>query len=442
MSETIATDPVPDNARPARFRVPLWAQVLVGVIVGAALGSTFGTRPYLFGLTNQHLGELGMLVIRLLKALAGPLILFAILDAFVRIGVTGRRFARLVLICLLNVSVALTIGLVLLNTMRPGLAWRDNLGRLSAAAEASRAGGKPKPPPARLTPMELVATYVPETLVEPLAKNNVLSIVILGILGGAALRRVRDRQLAEGRTSILPVEKFIEGGYEIIVQMLHWVVAAVPYAVLGAVAMVVGQSGLEVFRLLWVFLAAMIAGLAVHSLVYYPLSAWLLGGKSPRVFFGGGADAIITGLSTNSSLATVPVTLRSLTTKMGVSDGSARLSACVGTNFNNDGITLYEAMAALFLAQAAGLPLGLTQQAGVVGASILATLGIAGIPEAGFIILPLVLSAAGLSEATITVALGLIMPVDWIIARCRSAVNVMGDMQVAILLDRQASPSP
>src|SRR5687768_10596911 len=84
MSETIVTDPVPHDVQNARFRVPLWAQVLVGVIVGAALGSTFGTRPYFFGLTNQHLGELGMLVIRLLKALAGPLILFAILDAFVR----------------------------------------------------------------------------------------------------------------------------------------------------------------------------------------------------------------------------------------------------------------------------------------------------------------------------------------------------------------------
>ncbi|HEV3409237.1 MAG TPA: cation:dicarboxylase symporter family transporter, partial [Chthoniobacterales bacterium] len=171
-------------------------------------------------------------------------------------------------------------------------------------------------------------------------------------------------------------------------------------------------------------------------LIYYPFVAWFVGRRSPRVYLGRGADAILTGLSCNSSLATVPVTLRCLTEKMGVSDESARLSACVGTNLNNDGITLYEAMAALFLAQAWGLELSFGQQAVVVLASLMAGIGIAGIPEAGLIVLPLVLSAAGLPEHAIAIAIPLIVPVDWIIARVRSGVNVMSDMLVAILLDR------
>jgi Na+/H+-dicarboxylate symporter len=121
---------------------------------------------------------------------------------------------------------------------------------------------------------------------------------------------------------------------------------------------------------------------------------------------------------------------------MGISPASSRLAACVGTNLNNDGITLYEAMAALFLAQAIGMELGIDRQIIVVLASIMAGAGVAGIPEAGLIVLPLVLGAAGLPEAVVVTALPLLLPVDWIIARVRSGVNVMSDMLVAILLDR------
>ena len=224
--------------------------------------------------------------------------------------------------------------------------------------------------------------------------------------------------------------------------MLHWVVQAVPFAVFGVVAQVVGRSGLAVFQALVGFLFIILLGLAIHSLLYYPLVAWLVGRKSPRVYVGGGADAILTGLSTNSSLATVPVTLRVLTEKIGVSQQSSRLAACVGTNLNNDGITLYEAMAALFLAQAYGFDLTISQQVVVVLASLMAGIGVAGIPEAGLIVLPLVLSAAGLPDELILVAIPLILPVDWIIARARSGVNVMSDMLVAILLDRRRRGAP
>ena len=120
---------------------------------------------------------------------------------------------------------------------------------------------------------------------------------------------------------------------------------------------------------------------------------------------------------------------------MNVSAQSSRLAACVGTNLNNDGITLYEAMAALFLAQALGFDLTVGKQLVIVVASIIAGAGVAGIPEAGMIIMPLVLTAAGLPNEVILASIPLIMTVDWIIARARSAVNVMSDMLVAILLD-------
>ena len=171
-----------------------------------------------------------------------------------------------------------------------------------------------------------------------------------------------------------------------------------------------------------------------------------MGKKSPKVYLGQGADAVMTAMSCNSSLATVPVTLRCLE-RMKVSVQSARLAACVGTNLNNDGVTLYEAMAALFLAQALGYDLPMASQFLIVAASIIAGAGVAGIPEAGLIVLPLVLSAAGLPDHVIAAAIPLIMTVDWLIARARSGVNVMSDMLVAILLDVSrtapaADPSP
>lgn len=432
MNDTIVK-PGPAPRRP----IPLYVRVLIGVISGAALGAAVGTQPLSLG--PLHLGKLedleklGTLVIRLLKALATPLILFAILDAFARTRISGKQGMRMIGICLVNVSMAMILGLTLMNTLQPGLAWRGHLSELTeGVASQTTLKSLPQHENVTLSPLENLSGYVPQSLVSPFLDNNVITIVLCAILAGAALRSLKDRQPGGG---VHVLEQMIAALLQILIQMLEWVIQAVPIAVFGVVAAVVARSGLGVFQKLWVFLAVMLLGLAIHSLIYYPLMAWVVGKKSPREYLGKGADAIITGLSTNSSLATVPVTLRVLTERMGVSQQSARLAACVGTNLNNDGITLYEAMAALFLAQAVGYDLGLGQQFGVVLAALMAGIGIAGIPEAGLIVLPLVLGAAGLPESVVLTALPLIMTVDWIIARCRSGVNVMSDMLVAILLD-------
>jgi Na+/H+-dicarboxylate symporter len=414
------------------FPIPLYVQVLIAVACGVVLGAVFGRDPYWGGLRNEHLGSLGMLVITLLKTLAIPLIFFAILDAFLRTSLPLRQGTKLVIICLVNVSVAMTIGLVIMNTWKPGLAWYGHVDELlGVVGPQSSARVSVITPP--LHPLESLAAYIPRSIIEPFSSNNVIGVVLLALFMGAALRRVRSR--ADNNAAVHTLARGIEGVYRLLVQMLEWIIRVVPFAVFGVIAQVVGKSGVGVFSVLWVFLAATLSGLALHALVYYPSVAWLIGKKSPRVYLGQGADAIVTGLSCNSSLATVPVTLRCLE-RMKVSVQSSRLAACVGTNLNNDGITLYEAMAALFLAQALGFDLPITSQLLVVLASIMAGAGVAGIPEAGLIVLPLVLSAAGLPDHVITAAIPLIMTVDWIIARARSGVNVMSDMLVAILLDR------
>ena len=423
------------QATPRWFSLPLYTQVLIAVTCGALLGVVFGQEPYLGGLRNEQLGRLGLFVVTLLKMLAIPLIFFAILDALIRTSLPMRQGGKLLVICLVNVSVAMTIGLVLMNTWQPGLTWYGHVDELlhlvpgappsAVNLAAVQAGSQ--------SPIEYLASYIPRTILAPFSSNNIIGIVLLALVIGALLRRLRGTA-DQGSGTIHVLTRSIERIYGWLVQMLGWIILAVPLAVFGVVAQVVGKAGIGVFTVLWIFLAAMLLGLAIHALLYYPLVAWLVGKKPPKIYLGQGADAIMTAMSCNSSLATVPVTLRCLE-RMQVSPQSARLAACVGTNLNNDGITLYEAMAALFLAQALGFELPMANQVLIVVASIIAGAGVAGIPEAGLIVLPLVLSAAGLPPQVIVAAIPLIMTVDWIIARARSGVNVMSDMLVAILLD-------
>ncbi len=426
------------------LRWPLYLRVLLGAAIGIALGILFGGREVVLGWKNSDLGALGGLYIRLLTALAIPLIFFAIVDAFVQTRISGRQGLKMLLICGVNIAVAFTIGLTLLNAFQPGRTWQGTLtpgDRESPAANATPAPSlsqEVKEP--SLSLLKMLDSYVPKSIAQPFAENMVLTAAVLAILLGAAMRSLegtKDESLAEALGTF---ERLIVASFQILLKMLSWLIELAPLAICLVVAGVVGATD-DLPGLLGrvgVYFATVMAALALHALVYYPLSAWLIGGVSPLVFFREGAGAILTGFSINSSLATAPLTLKALD-RMHVSESSARLSACVGTNFNNDGITLYEAITALFVAQAAGMNLELSQQLSILLAALAGSLGIAGIPNSGLIILALVLKAARLPEDVVNLALPLVYSIDFINARVRSAVNVMGDLQVAILLDAGAA---
>lgn len=413
-------------------RLPLYLRVLIGVALGTLCGLVFGEGTILFGLTNRHLSDIGLLVIRLLRALAVPLIFFAVVDALVRTDISGRQGLKLVAICAFNVTIAFLIGMTLINTVRPGEAWRNRLADIEAAEKGP---ARTAPEETTLDPLKNLSGYVPANMVDPFQKDNgnVISVVFLALLIGVALRRLIALRGADSGASRLG--DLAAAGFETLAGVLGMVVQAIPFAVFGVLAQVIGKDGTKVFGDLSIYVMAMVSGLSLHALGYYTLAAWLVGRRSPRVYFGMGAPAILSGMSMNSSLATVPLTLQSLK-KMNVSDASSRLSACVGTNLNNDGIVLYDAMAALFLSQALGYDLTVSQQAVVALAALMAGIGISGIPDAGLIVLPLVLATVGLPEAVIVGVIPVLFSVDWLIGRVRSGVNVMSDMLVAILLDR------
>lgn len=413
-----------------KFQLPLYAKILIAVALGSLVGIFFGKDSAHY-LTNDSMGELGLAVIRLLKIFAIPLILLAIVETILKTEITGKAAVKVVSICLFNVSVAMVIGLLILNIFKPGKSW---VGHFPQKTEATAmAPEKTATEKISLDPLQVVAKLVPESMIEPFQKNNTIGVIIIALLFGFALKALKKSPHAE---RVHDLEKLVEALFEANLKVIGYILKIIPIAVFFLVGHAVGKSGLGVFSTLWIFLVTIFAGFAIHALVYYPLAAWVLGKKSPRIYLGRGADAIVTAFSTNSSLATMPLTLKTLTERMGVSETSARMSACFATNLNNDGITLYEAMTALFLTQALGLDLAFSTQVFIVLIAIFVSMGIAGIPEAGLIILPLVLGASGLNDATVSLAIALIIPIDWFIARLRSAVNVMSDMVVAIMLDK------
>lgn len=431
-----------DSSTPPRKRQrwPLYLRVLLGVAIGTALGTIFGQRPIVLGWTNDDLATIGGLYIRLLTALATPLIFFAIVDAFVRTQISGRQGLKMLLICGVNIAVAFAIGLVILNVWQPGRTWENLLVERTAdlpnenGAESSRIFEKAKD--SSLSILKMLDSYVPRSIAQPIADNTVLTVAVLAILLGAALRSLKPTQDELLAQALGTFERLIIACFQLVLKMLTWLIELAPFAICLVIAGVVGATdnlpGL--LARVGVYFATVMAALGAHALVYYPLTAWLIGGISPRTLFREGAGAILTGFSINSSLATAPLTLKALD-RMHVSDSSARLSACVGTNFNNDGITLYEAITAIFVAQAAGMELHLAQQITILLAALAGSMGIAGIPNSGLIILTLVLKAAHLPDQVVDLALPIVYSIDFINARVRSAVNVIGDMQVAILLD-------
>jgi Na+/H+-dicarboxylate symporter len=393
-------------------RAPLSVQITAGMAVGLVVGPLLGTRA-------APLGELGKLVIQLIKAAATPLLFFAIVNAILKAEVRGRQGLVMLGFALLNSSIALALGLLISNVFHPGRLL--TLGGLSTGAAAAAAFTDKK-----VDVLKTLSGYVPTSVVQPFVDNLVLSVVLIALLFGFAARALRTREPARGAT-LEDLMGTLQGVTEIV---LGWIVALAPLAVFGVVAKTVGEHGFAPLRGLAAYLGAGLAGMALQIVVVYQLLLVVVGRVRLRRFWAAAREPVVYAAGANSSLATLPLTLNALD-RLGVSRSSSALGACVGTNFNNDGIILYEGMAVLFVAQAHGIDLSLGQQLVAAGSCLIAAMGVAGVPEAGLISLALVLNTVGLPLEL----LPLLLTVDWIMGRARSVTNALADMVLSILID-------
>lgn len=390
-------------------RLSLTARILLGLAAGVAVG-------LLLGRAAAPLGELGRLVIQAIKAAAAPLLALTIVNAAVATRVRWASGLRLVLLATANAAIALGLGLAVSNALQPG----RHLSELARPAAAAAA------PAQRLEPLKVVSGLVPASVVQPLADNAVLPLVVMALLLGLSLRRLK-----ESGEDVSSLERAFAALQRALETILSWIISLVPLAVFAVAAKSVGEHGLSPLRGLAAYVGAGLLALLLQPLATYQLWLVLFVRLKPRRFWEAAREPLVYAVGANSSLATLPLTLKALD-RLGVSKASSALGACVGTNLNNDGVLLYEAMAVLFVAQAHGLQMSLGQQAGAALCSLVAAMGIAGVPEAGFVSLSLVLATVGLPMEL----LPLLLTVDWILARARSAVNVLSDMMLSILLDR------
>lgn len=405
-------------------RLPLYIRILIALVLGAAVGLILHANGKVASPDTAAAIKLpATLILRLLQALATPLVLFAILNAFVTTEIKGSEGRRLFVLLVTNTVAAILIGLLITNLVQPGRFFH-NLGDA-----IGHAAGTVIHQPSR---DEIVDTVVPRSVLEPIVTNQVLQLLWVALAFGIAFRQFKNKQIAEGKTDYLGIEKAIGILLSLLMQILMWVIAIIPIAVFCVVTSIVGQKGLGALSALGVFIGTVLLALA-GQMAFYLLRIRLQGRTSPLRVLRGMGDALTTAFSTSSSTVAMPITFRCLIENVKLRPKNASLGALVGSNFNNDGTALYEATAALFMAQALGMHLDIGRQVIVVLTSILASVGAAGIPEAGLVTMTLVFKAVSLP----TSAIALLISVDWFLDRCRTAMNVMGDVTVATLLDAQ-----
>ena len=367
----------------------------------------------LLGPRAEHLKIVSQIILRCLGALAPALILVAVIDSILNANVKGRGAAHLAFLLILNTTVAILIGLLVANVVRPGR--HAHLAPTTQPADMGHAGGDI---------VKQLMENIPRSVLEPLVSNNVIGVVFLAVAFGIALRRLASDH------DITIVNQVIQLAFKAIIIILHWIIDLVPLAVLCTVAGEVGPKGFGVFKALAWFIVAVLIALFLQAIWYLTrirLGSWV----RPLFLLSKMRDALVMAFSTSSSTATMPVTYAALRERVGLREDSASMGALVGSNFNNDGTALYEAMAALFIAQMLGQDLSINQQLIVVIMAIIASVGAAGIPEAGLVTMTLVFTAVNLPIQYIFI----LLPVDWFLDRCRTMINVMGDVNVACMLE-------
>lgn len=394
-------------------RIPLYFRILLAMAVGVGTGMLLGERAIMFYMPSQ-------IILRLLGALAPPLILVAVAHVMLTTDIPRAKAIRLAGLLVLNTAVAVTIGLGVANIMKPG-SWMSfdapQQGEMEGAGE-------------QISPLDLLVENIPKSLMGPLGdQQNIIGVILIAVAFGVAMRNVKGKPINN-------VTDLVEIAYETLLTVLHWIIHLVPLGVFCIVAKVIGTEGFAPFRAMGAFMLAVMVALALQS-IWYLVRIQFFSWARPFKVLVGIRDALVMAFSTGSSTATMPVTYACLKEKVKLREQSASLGALVGANFNNDGTALYEAMAALFVAQLLGQDLSIWQQLIVVATSIIASVGAAGIPEAGLVTMTLVFTAVGLPIEYI----GLLLTVDWFLDRCRTTINVLGDVNVSCILDGRQPPA-
>lgn len=406
----------------------------IGLLIGAVFADRWKTPE--FSAVRGFFKLLGTVLMNSLKAMVVPLILFSVICSVAKLGdlrKAGRMFGVTLLYFGVTMTMAATLGLVLVNTVKPGVGANLQMSSAEELARAEKAKTVDASPSSRL--YGVVSDMFPDNIVDALAKGQVLGIIIFALVVGFTLGGMGARAA--------PVLDVCEVLYEMFLRIIFLIIWFAPVGILGLMAERIGALGgleaikSELLRLFW-YAFTVVLGLLIHGGIVLPLILWLVAGRNPFRFLVNMSDALLCAFGTASSGATLPLTLRCLEFKNKISKKTIGVVVPLGATVNMNGTALYEAVAVLFIAQSYGLQLDFSAQLIVLITSVLAAVGAAAIPEAGLVTMVIVLVAANLPVE----GAALVISIDWLLDRCRTTVNVWDDCVGSAVVERWGgSPS-
>lgn len=388
-------------------RIALWKKILAGLALGILAGALLGENASIFK-------PLGDIFINAIMMLIVPLVFSTLV-----VGITsmrdpqkmGRIGARTIGLYLLTTAFAISIGLLLSTLLQPGAGVDISFDGSVDASEAP-------------TLASILIDLVPRNPIDALANGNILQIIVFAIGLGISLTLVGDK----GEPLVVVFDSFAEAMYK----LTGIVMAFAPFGVFGLMAHVSGQYGMEILLPLAKLIGVVYLACTLHVLVVYSGFISLLGRLNPMRYLQGSLDAMMIAFSSASSAGSLPVSINCAQKNLGVSEGVSGFVLPVGATINMDGTALYQGVVVLFIAQMLGVDLTLVDYGMIVATGTLASIGTAGVPGAGLIMLSIVMAQIGLPLEAIAVVAG----IDRILDMARTSVNVAGDIMVTTLVGK------
>ena len=382
--------------------IPLIWQIAIGFVLGIAAGAMVGP-------SIKIVEPIGKLFITLLKMLIVPLVFSSLVVGTASIGdprSLGRIGGKTIFLYLATTAIAIVIGLVLGNFIQPGVGM--------ALTDVAKA--QPKAAPAIV---DVLLDLFPGNPLKAVVDGNMLQLIVFALFFGISAILAGEK----GK----PVVAFFDAVAETMYKLTGLVMMVAPYGVFALIAVTVSKYGISVLAPFAKVIFAVYVGCALHAIVMYSGLVRIFAGRSPFWFFSGAKEAMLTAFVTRSSSATLPISMRCAKENMGISEKISSFVLPLGATINMDGTALYQGVCALFVAQAYGIPLSLGAQANIVLTATLASIGTAGVPGAGLIMLTLVLTAVGLPIEGVALVAG----IDAVLDMARTSINVTGDICVA-----------
>jgi len=415
-------------------------KILIGMLLGVVFGFVMlqiqGGEAYV----TSWIKPLGTIFVKLLKLIAVPLILASLIKGisdlkdiskFASIGV------KTIVIYVLTTVIAISIGLTLVNIFNPGdgvsnatiskltETYANNSSVQGKIAEATRQQ--------QSGPLDFVVDMIPENAFSALSNNKLmLQVIFLAIFLGISL-------LLIGEKSAKPLKDVFDSLNDVVLKMVDLIMLTAPYAVFALLANVVVSSGDPELLYALLFYASVVVGGLLLMVCFYLIVVGVVVKKNPFWFLKQISPAQLLAFSTSSSAATLPVTMERVEEHVGVDKEVSSFVLPVGATINMDGTSLYQAVAAVFIAQALNFDLTFTDQLMIVLTALLASIGSAAVPGAGMVMLVIVLESVGFPADKLAIGLALIFAVDRPLDMCRTVINVTGDATVSTLIAKLES---